>query len=125
MSDAAARLREAAELFNAARYHDAHEVLDLLWEESGGADSDFYKGLIQAAIALHHHQGGNFEGARRLYSGHRQHLGGYLPRHLGLDVGDFLAQMQAALLPVVRAREGEEPPFDAARRPRLELTASA
>ena len=113
------RLAQAAEHFNAARYDEAHEVLDELWEETSGPDADYYKGLIQAAIALHHHQLSNFEGARRLYSGHRQYLGAYLPRHRGLDVAGFLGAMQTALLPVVRARPGSEPEFDAQLAPRL------
>lgn len=123
MNDAeiAAGLRRAAELFNAAQYHEAHEVLDELWESASARDSDFFKGLIQAAIALHHYSLGNADGARKLYSGHRQYLGPYLPSHRGLDVAQFLARMQACLAGVLRARPGSEPPFDPAQRPLLEF----
>jgi predicted metal-dependent hydrolase len=117
----AAELARAAELFNAAEYHEAHEVLDALWENSSAQDSDFFKGLIQAAIALHHYSLGNADGARKLYSGHRQYLGPYLPRHRGLDVAQFLARMQECLAGVLRSRPGSEPPFDPARRPLLEF----
>ncbi len=117
----AAELARAAELFNAADYHEAHEVLDALWENSSAQDSDFFKGLIQAAIALHHYSLGNADGARKLYSGHRQYLGPYLPRHRGLDVAQFLARMQECLAGVLRSRPGSEPPFDPARRPLLEF----
>jgi predicted metal-dependent hydrolase len=116
-------LRRAAELFNDARYHAAHEVLDELWEATHGEDSDFLKGLIQACIAMHHYQDGNLEGARRLYSGHRQYLGRYLPAHGGVDVGVFLGEMQRALLPVVRPGPEGAPAFEAAPRPRLEVGA--
>ena len=34
-------LARAAALFNDGRYHDAHEVLDELWDASSQADSDF------------------------------------------------------------------------------------
>lgn len=115
----AARLDEAVLLFDAGSYHAAHEVLDELWEETSGPDADFYKGLIQACIALHHFAGGNLDGARKLYSGHRRYLAPYLPAHRGLDVARFLEAMQAALRPVLRARAGEDVPFDPARRPRL------
>jgi len=114
-------LERAAELFNAQAYHAAHEVLDELWERAAQVDSDFVKGLIQACIALHHAAAGNANGARKLYSGHRQYLGAYLPRHRGLDVARFLADMQAALAPILRAPPGREPPFDASLAPRLEL----
>ena len=116
-------LRRAAGLFNEARYHDAHEVLDELWEQTHGADADFLKGLIQACIAMHHYQGGNLEGARKLYAGHRQYLGPYLPSHAGVDLGAFLGQMQRALRPVVRPGPEGAPAFDASARPRLEVLA--
>jgi predicted metal-dependent hydrolase len=120
-----AQLREACELFNAGSYHRAHEVLDALWEASEGGDADFFKGLIQAAIALHHYSRGNYDGARKLYSGHRRYLAAYVPAHRGLDVARFLVEMQRTLQPLVRADPGGEPAFDRTRAPRLEPTASA
>ena len=114
-------LRRAAELFNAGEYHAAHEVLDELWETSPRADSDFLKGLIQACIALHHYRADNFDGAKKLYSGHRQYLAAFLPAHRGLDVAAFLVAMQSVLQPVVRASAGLEPRFDFARRPSLDF----
>jgi len=114
-------LDRAARLFNDGAYHEAHEVLDELWENSTQRDADFFKGLIQACIALHHYQRGNPEGARKLYSGHRQYLAAYGPSYRGLDVTRFLGEMQASLSGVLRARVGQELPFDPARRPRLEL----
>lgn len=112
-------LGRAAELFNTGEYHAAHEVLDELWDAAAVADSDFIKGLIQACIALHHYSRGNPDGARKLYSGHRQYLGPFLPRHLGLDVAVFLADMQTCLTPLLRAAPGSEPVFDPTLRPRL------
>jgi len=122
-STIAAELRRAAELFNRAEYHAAHEVLDELWDAAAQADSDFFKGLIQACIALHHYQLGNPDGARKLYSGHRQYLGPYLPSHRDLDVARFLAAMQTSLTPLLRARPGQEPDFASLERPRLEFGA--
>ncbi len=116
-----AELRRAAELFNAQQFHAAHEVLDELWDQASQQDSDFFKGLIQACIALHHYQLGNPEGARKLYSGHRQYLGPYLPGRRGVDLTRFLAAMQACFTPLLRARPGAEPPYDAASAPRLEV----
>jgi predicted metal-dependent hydrolase len=118
-----AGLRLAAEVFNAGEYHAAHEVLDELWETSPRADSDFVKGLIQACIALHHYRADNFDGAKKLYSGHRQYLAAFLPAHRGLDVAAFLGAMQRTLQPVVRAGAGREPRFDFERRPRMSFAA--
>ena len=112
-------LRRAAALFDAGDYHEAHEVLDELWEHASARDSDFLKGLIQACIALHHYRAGNCDGARKLYSGHRQYLAGYLPAHRGLDVARLLADMQSTLAGVLRSRPGQEPAFELEKRPRL------
>ena len=117
----AGALARAVELFNDGSYHDAHEVLEELWLATQGTDSDFFKGLIQACIALHHLREDNPDGARKLYSGHRRLLAAYLPRHRGLDVEALLAEMQRVLSPVVRARPGAQGRFDPDNRPRMEL----
>jgi predicted metal-dependent hydrolase len=110
-ADGAASLREAARLFDRGEYHAAHELLDELWEATHGEDADFLKGLIQACIAMHHYRDGNLEGARKLYRGHRQYLGAYLPAHAGVDVAGFLGEMQRTLGAALRAG-GAEPPAE-------------
>ena len=108
--------RAAVELFNAGRYLAAHELFEELWEETEGVDADFYKGLIQASIALYHAEEGNLDGARRLFTGHRKYLARYLPAHLGLDVEGFLAEMQRTLGASLRDGStvaGERPRMDA------------
>ncbi len=92
-------LKSAIELFNDGRYLAAHELLEELWEGSAGSESDFYKGLLQAAIALHHFEAGNRQGAAKLYGGHRRYLGRFLPEHRGLDLVAFLTEMQRYLGP--------------------------
>lgn len=114
-----ASLRAAVELFNQARYLAAHELFDELWEAGEGGDSDFYKGLVQASVALHHFEEGNLEGAAKLYRGHRRSLAGFLPKHNGLDVAALLQEMQICLGPVI-LREAEAS-FATSERPRIEL----
>ena len=111
-------LRESVRLFNEAEYLEAHETLEELWEAGFGESADFYKGLLQASIALHHFRRGNLDGARKLYSGHRKLLGAYMPTHNGIDVSGFLGEMQRALSAMMRARE-DPPAFDIEQRPRL------
>lgn len=112
-------LARGIELFEATQYEAAHEEFEEAWLSTQGADSDFYKGLVQAAIAMHHFQRGNLEGAARLYSGHRRYLAAYVPAHLGVDVAALLVEMQRVLQPVVRRSGDATPTFDAARRPKL------
>jgi predicted metal-dependent hydrolase len=114
-----ATLQAACGLFDAGRFLAAHELFEELWEATQGPDADFFKGLLQAAVALHHFEGGNLEGARRLHSGHRRCLSPYLPAHEGVDLARFLAEMSAYLEPALARRKGAgtEP---RAPRPRLE-----
>src|SRR5262245_14986019 len=92
-----AAMRGGIELFNAGRYLAAHELFEELWEETEGADSDSFKGLVQAAVALHHFESGNLEGAQKLHGGLRRCLAAYLPAHGGLDLARFLTDLQAFL----------------------------
>jgi hypothetical protein len=114
-----ATLQAGIELFDAGRYLAAHELFEELWEATEGSEADFFKGLLQAAVALHHFESGNLEGAARLYTGHRRCLAAYQPAHAGLDVTRFLADMQGFLRPVLDPTPGESVPFPAHRRPRI------
>ncbi len=109
-------LREGLALFDAGHYHDAHEAFERGWLANEGGDADFFKGLIQAAICLHHYAEGNLEGARKLYAGHRRLLAPYLPAHRGVDLTGLLAEMQRALGPAAR---GSSAAFEFDARPRV------
>ncbi|MEX1024528.1 MAG: DUF309 domain-containing protein [Planctomycetota bacterium] len=98
------------ELFNRARFLAAHEAFEEPWEANESGDADFFKGLIQATIALHKLAGGHVDGALQLYRGHRRFLGAYLPVHRGLDVAAFLDDMQTFFRPLLV--DPETPPAD-------------
>ncbi len=97
MTDDEVELGVAVELFNKGSYLAAHEVLDDLWEATAGPEEDFYKGLIQASIALHQLGEGKLEGAERLHRGQRKLLARYLPTHRGWDLARFLVAMRARI----------------------------
>jgi uncharacterized protein len=81
------------EYFNRQEYFQSHEVWEALWGTEEGQARDFYKGLIQAAVALHHLARGNEIGAQRLLERCRQCLARYRPKYLGLDLEVLLAQI--------------------------------
>jgi len=85
---------EGIEQFNRQGYFESHELWEALWKGEAGPARSFYKGLIQAAVALHHLMHGNAHGARKLLSGAQRHLERYRPHYLGLDVDRFLAAMK-------------------------------
>ena len=118
-AESAQALRDGVRLFNAGRYHDAHEAFERCWLGTQGPDGDFYKGLVQTSICLHHLERANLEGARKLYQGHRRLLGTYLPEHLGVDLAGLLSEMQACLGP--RLRGDGDGPLREDERPRITL----
>lgn len=84
------RLLEFIRLFNEKHFFDAHEMLEDEWIETEGADKDFYKGLIQCAVAFVHLERGNFRGAKKLYKTSVGYLQRYPEQHMDLEVGKLL-----------------------------------
>jgi predicted metal-dependent hydrolase len=108
--------------FNACEFFEAHEVWEELWKNYSGDLRLFYKGLIQAAVALHHFGNGNIRGARKVYGSSRNYLAQYRPRCVGLDLEKFLGQFDACFAEVAASQE-EFPriEIDAELIPEIEL----
>jgi hypothetical protein len=65
--------------FNRREWFECHETVEELWIGSEGELRDFYQGIIQIAVALHHWRNGNFGGAVSLLkggSGYLHHVSG-------------------------------------------------
>lgn len=87
-------------LFNAREFYDAHEVWEDVWRESYGLEKQFLQGLIQAAVAFHHHSTGNLAGAYSLMERGRKNLAACPQVFGGIRVNtllESLAQWRAAL----------------------------
>src|SRR6476620_5191272 len=91
--------------FNACEFFEAHEVWEELWKSYSGELRLFYKGLIQAAVALHHFGNGNIRGARKVYGSSRGYLAQFGPKCTGLDLEKFLAQFDACFAEVAATDE--------------------
>ena len=100
--DLVRELANGVDLFGQGHYHEAHEAFERCWLANEAGDADFFKGLVQASICMHHLTRGNPAGARALYSGHRRLLGQFLPAHRGLDVAGLLAELQRVVGPLLR-----------------------
>ena len=94
-------LIEGIESFNRRGFFTSHEVWESIWMREKGPDRSFYKGLIHAAVALHHATRGNHHGARKLWESARDYLEPFRPRHLGIDVETFLTDFDRCLAPLV------------------------
>ena len=81
------------EAFGHGEYFDAHEILEAFWVSYVGDDRDFYRGLIQAAVALHHAGSGNAVGASGVGARARQNLAPYAPRYDDIDVEAIVTRL--------------------------------
>ncbi len=97
------RYVRGVQLFNACEFFEAHDVWEELWAEYRGPSRDFYKGLIQVAVALHHFGNENIRGAKKLYTSSRGYLQPYRPRHLGCDLDLLFEEMEACFAEVLAA----------------------
>ena len=84
--------REGIELFNRAAFFDAHEALEDVWRAAPQPEKKFLQGLIQVAVAMHHHGNRNSAGARsvlrrafRNLSLYPEGFGGSIRRLTALD----------------------------------------
>lgn len=88
-------------LFNEREFYDAHEVWEDVWRESSGMEKQFLQGLIQAAVALHHHSTGNVVGACSLMERARRNLAACPAEFGGIRVPELvetLGTWRAALV---------------------------
>lgn len=92
-----AALRAGIAVYNAGRYHAAHDA----WEDEwlgleDGADERLLHGLIQFTAAVHHARGRNWAGAVGLCESAREYLAGLPADYRGVNV-DAVRSYLAAL----------------------------
>jgi predicted metal-dependent hydrolase len=83
------------ELFNQQHFYDAHEIWEDVWRESIGYEKKFLQGLIQAAVALHHHSTGNVVGACSLLERSRRNLAVYPEDFGGIQLTALIQSLAA------------------------------
>jgi hypothetical protein len=101
--------RHGIDLFNREKFFDAHEVLEDVWRGAPEPERKFLQGLIQIAVAFHHHSRGNVVGCQSLLARGARNLSLYGSPYGGLAVAPLLGlvnQWKAAL-----ASGGDVPPF--------------
>ena len=94
------RFDEGIKLFNSAEFFEAHEVLEDVWRVAPAEEKKFLQGLIQAAVAFHHHSTGNALGARSLLARARRNLSDFPGEFKGVHLEhllESLSRWQAAL----------------------------
>lgn len=95
-----AQLLQGIREFNRRDWFECHETVEDLWIGEVGETRDFYQGVIQIAVALHHWRNGNFGGAVSLLKGGAGYLRRVADRCLWVDVASLIAdsdRMRAVL----------------------------
>jgi len=85
--------RRGIRLFNEHNFFDAHEIWEDVWRETSGPEKKFLQGLIQVAVAFHHHSTGNVVGARSLMERAVRNLVNYPGAFGGIDLTSLLASL--------------------------------
>jgi hypothetical protein len=107
-----AAIDRAIALWNEHLFFEVHEVLEAEWTRVAGDERQALQGVIQIAVAFHHHAHGNARGARTLMREGRERLaatGRALPT---LDVAALLADTapwEAALVAGTVERTADPP----------------
>lgn len=84
-------------------------MLEQVWLGTSDGSKDFYKGLIQAAVAFYHWSKGNLPGALTLARSASRYLARYRPAFLDVDVEQFHAQFSELFRWLRRHRQRYDP----------------
>jgi predicted metal-dependent hydrolase len=103
---------EGLRLFDAGRYHEAHDALEEVWFDEVGSRKQAVQALIQIAVALHHRELGNRVGAAKLFERAAGKLAPLEDSVLSLDVRD-LERRARRLAEDVRGRDDSPRPLSA------------
>lgn len=99
--------------FNNQEWFECHETVEELWIGEQGETRDFYQGIIQVAVALHHWRNGNFGGAVSLLKGGAGYLRRVSDACQWVDVAALIAdadRMRTALEELGRERMADLEP---------------
>jgi len=97
---------EGIRLFNEREFFECHDVIEELWTETYGEERKFLQGLIQSAVALYHFGNDNLGGAKKMYLAARDKLQRYGESYWGLDLKQFLSDMDHCFEDVTAVTEG-------------------
>jgi len=105
----AARLDDAAALWDARCFFEVHELLEPAWRAADGEAREILKGFVQAAVGYQHLANGNLAGARALLAEGTARLHG---RRLGgTDLDPFARALSETLVDLDGFDWTSVPPF--------------
>ena len=106
--------REGIRLFNAGKYFEAHEELEIAWKDERGKIRELYQGILEAGVTYLHIKRGNYRGAIKVFGRSMKWLRGWPASCRGVDVAQLREDLEAAIAQVERLGEARITEFDPA-----------
>lgn len=85
------------EQFNQQEFYACHDTLEAIWIDALPTDKNFYQGILQIAVALHHLSQQNWRGAVILMGEGINRLRSYEPTYAEVDVDGLIGQTYTLL----------------------------
>ena len=89
----AEHLKRGIACFNRGEFFDAHEHLEDAWRACSPKQKLFYQGLVQVAVAFHHHSTGNRVGSRSVLLRAMKNLRGHSGQTDGIELQNLLKSL--------------------------------
>jgi uncharacterized protein len=80
-------------LYNAGRFWEAHEALEVVWRATAGPERDRWQGLILAAAAMLHRERGNRHGLVTKGAEAIRKLSGDVPPGFPVETARFVREL--------------------------------
>ena len=112
---------EAARLFNARSYYEAHDVLEEEWAGARGPRREAFKALVKLAAGMYHLQTSGFRGAESLLSGGLAALDALPPEAVFVEIDALREPVQRCLGKIRRLNAGGGVAWEEGDVPRMTL----
>lgn len=103
---------EGIRLFNEGKYFEAHEELEIAWNEETGPIRDLYRGILQVAVTYLHITRGNYDGAVKVHARSLRWTRGWNEICRGINVEKLRSDAEFAMREVERLGRNRIEEFD-------------
>jgi rubrerythrin len=108
------------ELFNTGKYFDAHEELEIAWNEEKGRIRELYQGILQISVTYLHITRANYQGAIKVYIRAMRRLKDWPEVCRGVQVGQLKRDAEVVMKEVERLGSDHLAEFDLALFKKIE-----
>lgn len=88
---------EGIDQFNQREFYECHDTLEAIWMNAVSAEKNFFQGILQIAVGLHHLRNENWRGAVILMGEGVNRLHQYPADYGEIDVDALMTQTSALL----------------------------